>query len=849
MTTIVSHLRWSGSFASKRAIMTTGLVALLVPGYFFLMITDQAVRGTFSSLCLFLYSCLTASVFSWATYRTRQRQPQLYRAWLLMTLSIFLLLIASSLWLLLKALLPAQANPALGILFTLTSNLLFGWGIFCIPRVKQTGLQVARQVIDSLTVFIGGMLLLWLLWISPNIAHGPFDLSQILVSTLYPIGDFVLIVITIFLVFQPRVLQPRGPLLFFSLSTLLTVVADLWFAKQVSANLYVAGAFSDYLWLVTAVLATMGAALQGSVIADEPPDQQDTYAESRIFYGLRIALPPLTLLLTYVVMVFLHEEQHQLIYLLMAGGTGVMFVLVSTRQLLTLIENFTLASALRTELAERQRTQSELQRTNQQLEYRVTERTAELATLNEQLRKNEQKLRFDAFHDKLTGLPNRTFFLHRLEYAMHLARTQSNARFAVLFLDFDGFKVVNDSLGHWLGDEFLIALARRLETTVEAGDLVARLGGDEFVVLLKHVTDAQSAKHYAQQIQQHLRHPFDINGYRLFTSASIGIVLHDDVYTSAVDILRDADIAMYRAKGEGKARYSIFDTTMRANAMTRLQLETELRNALFAKALHLAYQPIWDLANQRLVGFEALARWHHAERGAIPPNEFIPLAEETGLIIPLGEWVLEEACQQMKRWHDQLGPAICQSGPYASPLTISVNISAHQFHQTDLVLLVEQTLHKFAFPATCLKLEITESSFMEDIDAAVDAFTRLRALGVQLQLDDFGTGYSSFSYLHRLPINTLKIDQTFIRRLDSNGQNSEIVRAIATLAHNLQMNVIAEGVETQEQLTQVAQLGCEQVQGYLIAKPLDVHAAEHFIKSAAHYPLFTVPKVDAPAAA
>lgn len=829
--------------------MATGLVALLVPGYFFLMITDQAVRGTFSSLCLFLYSGLTASVFSWATYRTRQRQPQLYRAWWLMTLSIFILLIASTVWLLLKALLPAQANPTLGIIFTLTSNLLFGWGIFCIPQVKQTSLQVARQIIDSLTVFIGGTLLLWLLWIGPGLAQGSSALSPLLVSMLYPIGDFVLIVITIFLVFQPRALQPRGPLLFFSLSTLLTVVADLWFAKQVSANLYVAGAFSDYLWLVTAVLATMGAALQGIVIADEAPDQQDAYTESRIFYGLRIALPPLTLLVTYMAMVLLHEDQHLFSYLLMAGGTGVMFVLVSSRQLLTLIENFTLASALRTELAERQRTQAELQRTNQQLEYRVTERTAELATLNEQLRKNEQKLRFDAFHDKLTGLPNRTFFLHRLEYAMQLARTQPDAHFAVLFLDFDGFKVVNDSLGHWLGDEFLIALGLRLETTVGAEDLVARLGGDEFVVLLKHVTDAQAAKHYAQQIQQHLRQPFDINGYRLFTSASIGIVLHDDVYTSAVDILRDADIAMYRAKGEGKARYSIFDTTMRANAMTRLQLETELRNALFAKALHLAYQPIWDLANQRLVGFEALARWHHAERGAIPPNEFIPLAEETGLIIPLGEWVLEEACQQMKHWHEQLGPAIGQSGPNASPLTISVNISAHQFHQTDLVLLVEQTLHKFAFPATCLKLEITESSFMEDIDAAVDAFTRLRALGVQLQLDDFGTGYSSFSYLHRLPINTLKIDQTFIRRLDSNGQNNEIVRAIATLAHNLQMNVIAEGVETGEQLTQVAQLGCEQVQGYLIAKPLDVHAAEHFIKSAVSHSPFTAPKAATPAAA
>ena len=825
-------------------------MALVVPAYFFLTLPNPAVRGTISAVLLFIYTGITAFLFYWSTNRTKQQQPPLYPSWRLLTFASYLLAVATGLWLLLRSLFPAEANPAIGLVFTLVSNLLFAWGIMRIPQIKQTKLQLARQLIDSLTVFIGSALLPWLLWVGPHIAHFSPNFETIVVSILYPIGNCVAIAIIILLIFhQGNSLQPRGPLLFLGLSALITLGTDLQFARQVSERSYVPGALNDYLWLATAVFAAAGAALHGLEIADGPPSQPELRAENRPLYGLRIALPPLTVLVTYIAMVLNHDDHHAVSYVLMAGSVGLMFLLVSTRQLLTLIENFILATALRAELAERQRAQTELQRTNQLLEQRVTERTAELATLNEQLRQNEQKLRFDAFHDKLTGLPNRTFFLNQLESALHLARAHADRHFAVLFLDFDGFKVVNDSLGHWLGDEFLIALARRLETTVGPADLVARLGGDEFVVLLQHVEDGQAAKHYAQYIQQQLRQPFDINGYRLFTSASIGIVLYDDVYTLAVDILRDADIAMYRAKSEGKARCSIFDTTMRANAMTRLQLETELRSALLTKSLHLAYQPIWDLVNQRLVGFEALARWHHAERGLIPPNEFIPLAEETGLIIPLGEWVLEEACQQMKRWHDQLAPALPGEAPHTSPLTISVNISAHQFHQTDLALLVEQVLQKFAFPATCLKLEITESSFMEDIDAAVDAFTRLRALGVQLQLDDFGTGYSSFSYLHRLPINTLKIDQTFIRRLESNGQNSEIVRAIATLAHNLQMNVIAEGVETQEQLIQVGQLGCEQVQGYLIAKPLDDYAAAQFIKQAVQGAPFRAPKRDVSVAA
>jgi diguanylate cyclase (GGDEF)-like protein len=508
----------------------------------------------------------------------------------------------------------------------------------------------------------------------------------------------------------------------------------------------------------------------------------------------------------------------------LVGGVGTMFILVSVHQVLTLLENAELTTALHAELTERQQIQDELEQVNALLEQHVVARTKELLVLNEQLVDNERKLRFDAFHDKLTGLPNRAAFIQHLESALQAFRLDPTYRFGVLFLDFDGFKVVNDSLGHWLGDEFLIALARRLKELLPIGNLAARLGGDEFVVLIENILDEQEVLEIAERIQCELRQPFDLRGYRLYTSASIGIVMNDQHHQTAGDLLRDADIAMYQAKENGKDCCIVFGAAMRAQAMARLKLETALRNALARQELTLAYQPIWNVATQQITGFEALARWHHAEHGLIPPTEFIPIAEETGLIIPLGDWILEEACRQLNAWQTQL--------PQATALTVSVNISAQQLYQGDLPGMVQQILERTGLSARSLKLEITESIFMEDVEAAIGACTRLQDLGVCLQIDDFGTGYSSFNYLHRLPINTLNIDKSFIDLLNLGGRHVEIVRTIATLAHNLQLTVIAEGVETEAQLTYVEALGCEQVQGYLISKPLTAHAAEGFIQSA-----------------
>ncbi len=433
----------------------------------------------------------------------------------------------------------------------------------------------------------------------------------------------------------------------------------------------------------------------------------------------------------------------------------------------------------------------------------------------------EDQLLHDAFHDGLTGLANRALFMDHLRMTVERCKSRHSNPYAVLFLDYDRFKVVNDSLGHAEGDELLKQIARRLELWTRTGDLVARLGGDEFVILLTEMLEPEDAIQVAERIQEDLKEPFDLNGRDLFISASIGIALSIDGFRTAEDMLRDADIAMYRAKSTGRARHQVFTEAMRIQATTRLQLETELRHALEHNEFEVHYQPILNLVTQAIKGFEALVRWHHPERGFISPEEFIPTAEESGLILPLGRWILRESCRQMRIWQESL--------PHAESLVISVNLSAKQFLQTDLAEQVVEALESSGLPSRCLKLEITESYLIENSDKAVKVMNRLRDIGVELSLDDFGTGYSSLSYLHRLPVNSLKIDRSFISQMSESEEHGEIVRTIVRLAQNLKMDVIAEGIETAEQLDQLNELNCGFGQGYLFARPMDAEMAEEFI--------------------
>ncbi|MEP0872054.1 EAL domain-containing protein [Trichocoleus desertorum AS-A10] len=428
----------------------------------------------------------------------------------------------------------------------------------------------------------------------------------------------------------------------------------------------------------------------------------------------------------------------------------------------------------------------------------------------------EAQLVHDAYHDALTGLPNRVLFMDRLKQAIARTKRRSNYAFAVLFLDLDRFKVINDSLGHLVGDQLLVAIAQRLAGCLDPAQTIARLGGDEFTILLDPIAAPNDAATVAEQIHQALQLPFNLDGYEVFTTVSIGIALSATGYNQPEDVLRDADAALYQAKEQGKARFAIFDTAMHNQAMSLLQLEMALRWALERQELRVFYQPLVSLTTGRIVGFEALVRWLHPEQGLISPTEFIAIAEETGLIVPIGQWVLTESCRQLRQWQTQFLTA--------STLTISVNLSSRQFSQPNLVEQVAQVLRETGLSPHHLKLEITESGIMNNTESAA-LLRQLRALQVQLCIDDFGTGYSSLSRLRQFPIHTLKIDRSFVSTMREAVQDAEVVQAIITLAHNLGMNVVAEGIETAEQLAHLRRLHCEQGQGYFFSKPLNSQAA------------------------
>ncbi len=397
-------------------------------------------------------------------------------------------------------------------------------------------------------------------------------------------------------------------------------------------------------------------------------------------------------------------------------------------------------------------------------------------------------------------------------------------RFAVLFLDLDDFKVVNDSLGHQTGDQLLIALSRRLETCLRQGDTIARLGGDEFVILVDEIEDCKDVLNLADRALEELQRPFSLNGHELVTTASIGIALSGPGYSSAETLLRDADIAMYQAKSRGKAGYVVFDEAMHTSAMLRMKLEADLRQAAIRREFQLRFQPIVSLQTGRIACFEALLRWNNPERGMVGPDQFIPVAEETRLILPLGLWVLREAAEQLRHWQ-----LTFRTKP---PVKMSVNLSCRQFFQTDLVYQIERILMETGFDGGSLRLEITESAIMEQVETALAALARLKSLGIRLAIDDFGKGYSSLSYLHQFPCDVLKIDRGFIARMGAHGENSEIVRTIVALAEGLGLEVVAEGIETPYQLTHLRNLGCQYGQGYLFSRPLDSEAAGQLLARA-----------------
>jgi diguanylate cyclase (GGDEF)-like protein/PAS domain S-box-containing protein len=435
--------------------------------------------------------------------------------------------------------------------------------------------------------------------------------------------------------------------------------------------------------------------------------------------------------------------------------------------------------------------------------------------------------------DVLTGLPNRVLFMDRLARSFERARRRKNRTFALIFLDLDSFKLINDNLGHLIGDQLLVAIAARLEATIRATDsiarfgrnhTIARLGGDEFTILLEEISDLLDVRRVADRIGKDMSAPFPIGGQELYPTASIGIALYNPSYQNSEDMLRDADIAMYSAKSHGKGRYEFFDSNMRANTIAKLQLETELRRSIEQREFENYYQVIVSLNTGRIYGFEALIRWRHATRGIVAPNEFIPVAEETGLIVPIGRWSLESACQQMRIWQARF-----HNDP---PLMISANLSQRYFLQPDIAQQCSSVLFETQLSNTSLNIEVTESAMIVDPESAIQLMRQLKSLGIRIALDDFGTGYSSLSILHRFPLDSVKIDRSFIARI---MEEDEMVKTIIALGRSLGLNVIAEGVETAAQAMKLRELGCEFAQGFYFSVPINAREATDLLAEDRHW--------------
>ena len=426
---------------------------------------------------------------------------------------------------------------------------------------------------------------------------------------------------------------------------------------------------------------------------------------------------------------------------------------------------------------------------------------------------NEEQMIHDALHDTLTSIPNRTLLLDRIRQSLVRRKRYPKTSFAIIFIDLDRFRLVNESLGHIHGDELLQLISARLKETIPIGDTVARLGGDEFSILLQDINSVRDVEVIAKDIQNLFSKPFFLGDREVFASASMGIAHSDNDYKTPEEILRDAELAMYRAKREGKSQSIVFQPQFRQSSLSPIDLDTDLRRALDRDEMELHYQPIISMRDRTISGFEALLRWSHRSRGVISPNEFIPLAEETGLIYDLGQWVLGKACKQIATWN--------KSKKKEDQLEISINLSSRQFSEPNLVEGIVENIEKSGFDAEFLKIEITESALMQNAQRSVSMLNQLKDLNIKVCVDDFGTGYSSLSYLHTFPIDTLKIDRSFVHDMSRNFRNMEIIRTIIMLAHNLKLDVIAEGVETGEQDAQLSALGCQFAQGFYFSRPIN----------------------------
>lgn len=783
---------------------------------FFIPFVDEKILvSDISFVVLNIFSVVALLI---ASSRSKKTSRTVSHAWLFIALAELSFVIGDLLWLIYEGILHIEPYPSIADLFYLVYYPFLLYGIFLFPRENKNKFDQTKKWLDALIVLLTTSLLLWVYLIDPLVSDlGNETILIKFLAIAYPAGDLVLFASLLILIYNYPQDKTNTPLIFLIASIVVQIVTDILFSVQTLADVYVSGGWLDSGWILGYLFLGVAGVIQSK--ADEA-----TSGKSMLFYFQKlpfskyiekawVSLPYITVVLSYVFLVVYEVRGNSSNHLFHVLVVGIIILLVMIRQYLVIFENDELNNQLEDALSELREKSSILEKTNDELKREVDLR-----------KRTEEQLSFDALHDSLTQLPNRTLFLDRLNHAFDFTKRNKECAFSVLFLDIDNFKSINDSMGHFVGNELLIQFASRIKECLRKSDTFARLGGDEFVILLEDQVARAESIEVSNRIQDLLKKPFEITNQEFYITTSIGIVNEEtDKYENAEDILRDADIAMYHAKELGKAQYQIFNAPLRTEMLSRIKLESQMRSALYERRFSLHYQPIFSIENDKLVGFEALIRWDHPQYGLLYPADFLSLAENSDLIVHIGEWVLSEACAQMKRWINKF--------PKNQDLTISVNLSGKQLKQKNLVNILRNVLSATELPAKNLHLEITETAMIENQEFASKTLSELHELGIEIQIDDFGAGYSSIGYLQRFPVDTIKIDKCFIQDLGINYKGTQIVLSMIQIANDLGIKIIAEGIETTNQLEKLKTLSCQYGQGFLFSKPLPPQNLEELLIS------------------
>ncbi|HEX9018950.1 MAG TPA: EAL domain-containing protein [Anaerolineaceae bacterium] len=804
------------------ARITIQFTALLLGLYLCMAVLLHAAAARVSAQVILspLISLFPAGVMLYAAYALWHAQaahaPHAARALAVVGLALFAAALGDLFTLFFTAGHWPEPRLSPGDIFNLLACPAFLLGALLLPARKQGLHEGLKMILDLMIVLIATALVGWDSLIAPlarAAASGAW--GEMLRASVSAWNDGLLILAVFWLLYHEfGAGYHRTGLLLAGGGSLLILYHGLYRYLLVTTGVLPGGALVEVIHTASSLLfALSGAAVvvwvrMGGELPAEAEQRPALMGTSWWHY-----LPYLFVLAAYLLLLQRSFIGMTLSIREIALAFGGIVMLVLLRQFLSLHENKQLYQGLRDVHRQLQQQTVALAQVNSGLQQEILER-----------RRVEARLSYDALHDGLTGLPNRGLFLDRLAQAARKQKRNSQYRYAVLFLDLDSFKVINDSLGHHMGDQLLIRTAQRLQDCIRGTDTLARLGGDEFVVLLEDVGFPEDVILTANRLQSEVSKPILIQDNRVYITVSIGIVRGGEDSGRPEDILRDADLAMYQAKSRGKGRYEIFHTGMRDSAISRMVLENDLRSALENNEFILMYQPIVELPRQRLVGFEALVRWQHPWRGLLPPAEFLPLAEETGMILPLGQWILERACRQAVEW--------LRAFPGLLPLKMSVNISGTQLKQPGFVHHVVDVLARTHLPPESLALEVTETVCLDSLERVAATLRELQTLGIEAQIDDFGTGYSSLSYLQRLPVYSIKIDRSFIHDLNAAGSSTpDIVRAIFAMVNHLGIKAIAEGIENEAQLDALRRLNCRYVQGFLLAAPMDAQNAERWVQT------------------